>query len=106
VAVPLVPIMIGILLRITGHGQLLLRSLALLALAIWAALDFWAWILPKKGCWKFVIGWTATSLLLIAVMGGIRWWFLDQLSDERKEVQQKLVANHSTPYGHDNDPMV
>src|SRR5258708_29809116 len=73
---PVWGIVVATLLAFSGRGELLLRSLGLLLIAVWLSIDLWAWLLAKRTRWKFVMGWTATSAMLISVMG-IMWWWLD-----------------------------
>jgi hypothetical protein len=63
------------------------------------------YLLPRKWQWRFVIGWTTNSILLVFVLLCMHWWLSDQMSDQREDVPQKLTAIHAAPEGHDNDPM-
>jgi len=95
------------LIKISGHGELTLRSWGLLLIAIWLSVDLWAWLLPKADKYhlKFAIGWTATSVFLIGAMG-IMWWLMDgKLQDQREDVLQNLVINHRPLVGKESDPL-
>jgi hypothetical protein len=101
---PLVAVVIGAIITTTIHRYLMARSMGLLLIAVWLAIDIWEWLLRKERRhhqWRFVIGCTSTSVLFIAVMS-ITWWMLSGvLADDRTEVLDKLAIEYSIP---ENDP--
>lgn len=101
---PVVAVLIGAL--ITGTGNFTIKSYGLLLVAIWLAIDLWAWLLnPSKKFrlywwvhkWRFVIGWAGTSILLICVMALMFVFLNGILADERTESLDKLTIDYSIP---------
>ena len=98
--------MVAALIAFSGRGELLLRSAGLLLIAVWLALDLWAWLLDKAPGWKWliIVGTTATNLMLIAVMG-IMWWWLDgKLADDREAAATNMSISLAQP-AITNDPL-
>jgi hypothetical protein len=94
---PVWGLMVGALIAFSGRQELQLRSAGLLLVAAWLAIDIWAWLIKKESTWKFALGWTSTSLLLIGVMG-IMWWWLDsKLYDDRLDTLAKMTVSMSAP---------
>jgi len=94
---PVWGLLVAALIAIVGRGELLLKSVGLILVAVWLAVDFWAWLIKKHRRWTYVIGWTSTSLLFIGVMS-IMWWWLDgKLQDQRENVQANLSATATVP---------
>jgi hypothetical protein len=94
---PIGGLTVGVLIRFSGRGELQLRSVGLLCVAVWLSADLWARLIKRDWKWKFVAGWTGTSLIFIGVMG-IMWWLLDgKLQDQRDEVFAQLSSQHSIP---------
>src|SRR5271170_4245516 len=64
---PLVGIVVATLIAFSGRSELTLRSYGILLIALWLAIDFWAWLLPRPSKYdmKYVFGWTFTSFLFI-----------------------------------------
>jgi hypothetical protein len=104
---PPVAIVLGVLIVFSGRGELLLRSWGALLIGLWLAFDLWAWLLKKEEnlfSFKFVIGWTGTSFILIGVMGIMWWWMDGKLRDQRDNVHEKLVLSVLLPPG-EADPV-
>ncbi len=99
---PLVGILIGFLIAFAGRSELPLRSYGMLIIALWMIVELWAWLLPLKDAsrLKYMCGWTATSVLLIGVMGLMWWWMDGKLQDQREDVWNGLTAGHTS----DSDP--
>jgi hypothetical protein len=92
-----VAIVLGTLIVFSGRGELQLRSYGTLLIGVWLAVDLWAWLLKRESRWRLVVGWTATSLVMISVMG-IMWWWLDgKLRDQIDETYAKLTATARMP---------
>ncbi len=104
---PVVGIVIATFVAFAGRGELVLRSWGMLFIVVWLTVDLWVWLLPKRDTYrvKYAIGWTVTSLMLIAVMGIMWWWLNGKLEDQRDDVYQHLAASHSIPPGSEDDPM-
>jgi len=97
---PLVAVVIGAIVTTTIHRYLMARSIGLLLIAIWLAVDIWEWLLRKERKqhqWRFVIGWSSTSVLLVAVMLIMAWMLNGVLEDDRSEVLDKLTIDYSMP---------
>ncbi len=102
---PWLAIIVGFLIAVSGPHDLEIRSFGFLLVAIWLCIDVWAWILRRSTVWKFVIGWTATSIVLICVLG-VMWWLIDgRLREQRIDASDHLMIDYSIPDGHKNDPM-
>ncbi len=102
---PVLGLGVGALITLSGRGELQLRSVGLLLVALWLAVDLWAWLIKKEWSFRFALGWTSTSLLLVGVMG-IMWWWLDgKLPDQREEVAHSLVFAHHYPPGKQLNPI-
>jgi hypothetical protein len=80
----------------TRYG-LFLRSCGLVFVALWLAADLWAWLLPKKMWWKFAVGWTGTSTLLILSMLGMKQFMIQILHDQRANVREHLDSSYVVP---------
>jgi hypothetical protein len=94
---PAVAIVLGALITFAGRGELRLRATGIVLIAIWLAADLWAWVPTKGYGWRFVAGWSGTSVLLIAAMG-IMWWWLDaKLEDQEDDVFANLRASVVVP---------
>jgi len=90
-----VALVLGVLIVFSGHGELYLRSWGALLIGLWLAFDLWAWLLKQEYSWKFVIGWAATSVILIGVMGIMWWWMDGKLADQRSDVFQHLEFSYT-----------
>jgi hypothetical protein len=64
-----VALILAWMLSTSGRGEIELKSWGALVLAVWLAIDLWHFLLLDKWCWRFVVGWTGSSLLLIGAMG-------------------------------------
>jgi hypothetical protein len=96
---PVWGIVVATLIAFSGRGELLLRSVGMVLIAIWLALDLWAWLLDRAphGRWTLVYGATSTSLMLI-IVAGIMWWWMDgKLKDQQDEVFQDLELQVRPP---------
>jgi hypothetical protein len=96
---PVFGIVIAFLIAFTGRGALTLRSWGLLLIVAWLAVELWVWLLPQQDKYniKYAFGWTATSAMLIGMMG-IMWWWMDGiLKDQQEDVQLKLSATVALP---------
>jgi hypothetical protein len=89
-----VALILAWLLTPSGRGELHLKSIGAIALAAWLAIDLWHALLKEKWRWRFVIGWTSTSLLFIGGMLVMYWWLAGILQDQRDDVMSNLVANY------------
>ena len=100
-------LMLGAAVSFVGRGDLALRSYALLFIALWLAVDLWAWLLTKPDPRRlnYCLGWTATSGMLIVVMWTMWWWLDGKLQDQRDDVHQHLTATHQLRPGEEDDPM-
>lgn len=102
---PVWGIVVAALITFSGRAELQLRSYGLVLIAMWLVVDLWAWLLPKNTRWRFVVGWSGASVLLIGVMV-IMWWWLDgKLKDQRDDVFAHLTPNHNLVLGEEDDPM-
>jgi hypothetical protein len=102
---PLWGIVVATLITFSGRGELQLRSCGLLLIALWLAVDLWAWLLPKRRPFKFIYGATICDVMLIGIMG-IMWWWLDgKLEQNRAEVFDHISISHFIPSGEEDDPM-
>jgi hypothetical protein len=99
-------ILIGACITFVGRAELQLRSIGILLMAVWLIVDLWAWILRRRveprrqRFWhsvKFMVGWTATSVLLVAVMLTMLWGIGQKLDDQQSSVYQKLTATVELP---------
>jgi hypothetical protein len=100
---PTVGIVVGALIAFVGRDNLRLRSCGFLFIAIWLCVDMWIALLKATWKWKFIVGWTGTSLSLIAVMGTMWWGLNEKLADQRDDVFQHLVINHHSDVGKESD---
>src|SRR5712692_2450882 len=91
---PVWGILVAAFLTFSGRGEMQLRGIGLVLVAMWLSVDLWAWLILKRWKWRFVIGWVITSLMLIGAMGIMWWWPDGKLEDQRAEVFQKLSASH------------
>ena len=100
---PLVGIVIATAIAFSGRNELALRSWGLLGVAIWLAIDLWVWLLPEatRNRLAYSFGCTATSAMLIGMMGIMWWWMNGKLEDQRSEVFDHLTAEHALPNGVD-----
>ena len=92
-----VALIVAWLLAPTGRGELTLKSVGAVVLALWLAFDLWHWLLHKTWQWRFVAGWTGTGLLFIGSMAMMWWWLNGVLQDQREEVRNKLTAVARVP---------
>ena len=106
---PIWAIVVGSLITYTGKSELYLRSVGLLAVAIWLATDVWALLFSvhvesrRRRIWsrlRFVLGWGCTSLFLLGVMGTMWWGLSNRLEDQQEDVFNHLTgAMHLPPSG-------
>lgn len=100
---PVAAIVIGTALAFAGHLEVLIRSVGILLLAIWLSVDLWIVLLGSKLSqkrirrWKYVIGWTATSTLLIATMGIMYWLLSVTLEEATDDSYHNLRATVTLP---------
>jgi hypothetical protein len=99
-----VALVLGVLIVFSGRGELLLRSWGAFLIGLWLAFDLWVWVLQRRDVWRFVVGWSGTSLLLIGVMGVMWWWLDGKLQDRREDVKDKLGLTVLLPPG-EADPV-
>src|SRR5947207_11834039 len=75
-------LVLAAMLSFVCPSELTFRSLGLTAIALWLSGDIWAWALRKRvekkrlllwTSWKFGIGWSWTSLLLIFLVVTMLW---------------------------------
>lgn len=85
-----VALVLPLLLSFSGRGELPLKSIGFTALALWLAVDLWHLVLKKKWRWRFIAGWTGTSLLLIGAIGMMYLLLAGKLADEREEVRSHI----------------
>jgi hypothetical protein len=100
---PTVGVLIGGLVAFVGRDDLQVRSYGLLFIAFWLCADLWIVLLKRQWIWRFTVGWTVTSLSLIAVMGTMWWGMNEKLADQRDDVFQRLVINHHSDVGKESD---
>jgi hypothetical protein len=88
------PIVIATAITITGHSYMAIRSVALLACALWVALDMGIYLSEKKWalCSKAITFSAAWSLLFCGAMGIMYWFTASTLEDQRSDVFAKLTA--------------
>ena len=99
-------LVLAAMLSFVGPSELTFRSLGLTAIALSLSGDIWAWALRKRvekkrlllwTSWKFVIGWSGTSLLLIVVMVTMWWGLSKELEVQEQESFDKLTATIKLP---------
>lgn len=90
---PVWGIMVATLLAVSGHGELLLKSVGILLAALWLIVNIWFRLLPTNNRWRILAGWAATNALLIAAMGTMYWWLHGKLQDEQDDVFQHLALD-------------
>jgi hypothetical protein len=100
-----VALILAWLLAPSGRGELELKGAGVVALALWLSIDLWHVLLQKKWQWRFVTGWTGTSLLFIVSMTIMWWWLGGKLSEQRIDVALKLSFEHYVIPGMDDNPM-
>jgi hypothetical protein len=99
---PVYGIVVAALIAFSGRGELLLRSIGMVLIAVWLALDLWAWLLNKapRSRWTIVCGATASGLMLIVVMVTMWWWLDGKLKDQQEDTYSKLdIQAHSSASG-------
>lgn len=98
---PLWAILVGLCFAIaTSKNQLQFRSIGFILIAIWLAVDWWAWLLSKGVSpnnlrrwfsWKLAIGWVGTSIILLIGVAGTMWWGVsDAVDNQQQETFEKL----------------
>lgn len=92
-----VALIIAWLLTPSGRSELQLKSVGVVILALWLAIDLWHVLLPKKWKWRFVVGWAGTSAFFILSMCAMWWWLAEELKDQQEDVYQHLVVNMYLP---------
>jgi hypothetical protein len=104
---PVWGIMVATLIAFSGRGELYLRSVGMVLVALWLILDLWAWLLEKspRWCWMIICGATVSNLLLIGVMGIMWWWMDGKLADQREDVAHGLVFGHHSLPGKERDAL-
>lgn len=92
---PVWGIMVATFIAFSGRGELLLRSVGMLFIVFWLAIDFWNWLLTKHYGWRWmtIFGTSITNLMLIAMMGTMWWWMNGKLKDQQEDVYQHLNGN-------------
>jgi len=98
-------IIVGTLIEFTGPSSLQIRSFGLLIVGLWLSMDLWKWLLHKATRWKFVIGWTSTNLLLVAVMAVMWGWMKRNLQNIREQALRNIKIDYSIPAGSTNNPL-
>ena len=94
---PPVGLMLATFIAFSGRGELSLRSYGLALVGLWLIVDLWNCAIRKTSRWKFVIGWTGSSLIVIAVMGVMWWWIDGKLKDQQDDVFQNLTSSVEMP---------
>jgi hypothetical protein len=94
-----VALIVGWLLAVSGRGELKSKSIGAALLALWLAIDLWHLLLQRNWRrWRFVFGWTGTSLLIIGWMCLVYVWINGVLQDQREDVYGSLdISEHLDP---------
>lgn len=94
------PILIGAAVGATGHSQMLVRSLGILACCIWLSFGSGVWV-EKRKSWsnqrKAVIFSLACSMLASASAGVMYWFLASALEDQRVDAFQNLNGTVALP---------
>lgn len=103
---PLWGLVAATLIPITGHSYLVLRSVGLLIVAIWLAVEFLAWWLPLnwKPQYRWIVGITVVNLMFVGMMWAMWWWLSSDLEDQRTDVSAALTADHHLVPGQEDIP--
>lgn len=92
---PLVAIVVGFVIAYGGPEDLLLKGIGFVAIALWLSFDLWSHVLQKGTQWRFVVGATGTSILLMLAMGCMYWNLNDKLKDQLADAYKNLEASVS-----------
>jgi hypothetical protein len=104
---PVVAIVIGTALAFAGHLEVPIRSVGILLLALWLSVDLWIVLLgstvshKRLRVWRYVIGWTATSTLLIGTMVVMYWLLSVMLKEATDDSYYNLRATVTLPVSGD-----
>jgi hypothetical protein len=90
----LASIFIGIAVTVTGHSYMLVRSIALLACAVWLSIDAGIFLSEGNLCLlvKPIIFSAATTVSFAAAMGIMYWFLSSTLEDQRTDIWNHLTA--------------
>jgi hypothetical protein len=101
---PIWGIVAATLLAFVGPEYLLWRSVGLLIITVWLAVEFLAWWLPKRhlGRLRWMFGVTTASLMFIGMMVVMHWWMVGELQDQRDDVFRNLILSANMPQGSNN----
>lgn len=100
---------VGAAITFTGRGDVAIRSYGLLFVAVWIAVDFWAWLIPaidyfekpNRIGFKYCIGAAFTCALGTGLMLIMFWQLRDRLEDDREEVERNLSIIAQMPDNQD-----
>ncbi len=101
------PLAIGILLAATGSSAMMYRFVGLLICALWFSLDVGIWIAKanRTEFWKHWLFCATTYLWFLFAMLAMEGILKTSLADERNDVFQNLMLQHSLISGSEDDPM-
>jgi hypothetical protein len=100
---PALALILGVILTFVAHASIVFRSYALIVIGAWLTLDVWLWIFDDRwrahilGRYRIAIGGTLSCLIFIAVMGGMYYMLIEQLSNEQDDLQQHVTAEIALP---------
>ena len=99
----ILPVVLGAGVVIEGHSAIEIRSLMVVACAIWVSLDVAIYV-SEGNCSKYVkaLIWSSvTSVLFCAAMGCMYWFLESVLEDQQNDVYAKMTIQPYTSQSHD-----
>jgi hypothetical protein len=96
-----IPLLIGAALAATGHSQMLVRSLAIIACYVWLSFGMGVWISRNKkwSSQRKAIAFCLCCSMLTSLSMAVMYWFLSSdLEDQRTDAFQNLNGTVSLPF--------
>lgn len=95
-------LLVGCSINYVGRGEIIFRSVGVLAIAAWLIFESWVWILRSiRSLYKWAVGAATTDLILIISLGIMYWFLSGKLLEDRVNSWNKLDSTVFLPPSQD-----